>query len=307
MTAAVRNGTPWRIWRSLVTALVFVASLATVVLALGKDKALYVGGTLRDFPRGGLGEQIRPNVFTGADVAKIEGKIDAKSEFELVFDAGGKGTLAIPYSAVMAVAYGLDPHGLPQGGIFLITWDPLDQYTAKAHYLLSIRYLDQSGAEQGVVFELGKDIVRTTLATLEARTGKSVEFTNVDACMQYKTAEACGRGAPVELRGLTAVFVDAGDYRDLISAAIESAALSLQLLPDSEGAEIVLRFRGGEFHRPGYLQTLHGGRGEAFVVREGQLRPVVVFAGTRMRAWGDKPATKFAAAFVEAYREANRH
>jgi hypothetical protein len=33
---------------------------------------------------------------------------------------------------------------------------------------------------------------------------------------------------------------------------------------------------------------------------------VVAYSGTRLRAFGDKPATKFAAAFVEVYREGNR-
>ncbi len=49
------------------TALVFLISLATVVLALAADKAMYVGGALRDSPKGGLGAQVLPSP-EGAEV-----------------------------------------------------------------------------------------------------------------------------------------------------------------------------------------------------------------------------------------------
>ena len=296
---------PLRFCRGVV-ALVFVTSTATVVLAVAEDKAVYVGGTLRDFPIGGVGAQVQSNLF-GTEVSNVEGRITT-SESELVFAAGGKGTLSIPYKVVVGLAYGLEPHGIPEGGLFLITWDPLDQYTKKAHYLLSIRYLDQQGAEQGVVFELGKNIVRPTLAAIEARTGKAIEFTHIDACLLSKAADECGYGASSELRGLTTVFVDAGEpreYQDMIMLEIEKVGLGLKVVPSPDGADVILRFRGREFRSPDYLQALHGGRGEAVIVRDGRSRTVVVFSGTRMRAFGDKPATKFGAAFVAAYREAN--
>lgn len=297
-----------RTWARGVVAIVFVTGLSTIVLAVGKDKAMYVGGSLRDFPTGGLAGQITPTILGSVDVSKVEGRINTTSMSELVFDAGGKGTLAIPYNAVVSLAYGLEPHGIPKNGVFLITWNPLDQYSEKAHYLLSINYMDQAGSEQGVVFELGKAIVRPTLGTLEARAGKRVEFTSVDACLVYKAAEECGYGTVAELRGLTRIFVDAGastEHRDMIVLEIEKAQLGLEVLPGPEGAEVILRFRGEEFRSPEYLQTLHGGRGEALVARGGRLRAAMVFRGTRTGAWGDKPATKFGAAFVKAYRQAN--
>jgi hypothetical protein len=42
------------------------------------------------------------------------------------------------------------------------------------------------------VFELGKNIVRTTLKILEVRTGKEIEFQDAEACKQYKTPKECG-------------------------------------------------------------------------------------------------------------------
>jgi hypothetical protein len=42
-------------------------------------------------------------------------------------------------------------------------------------------FQDAAGKEQAVVFELGKDIVRTTLSILEARTGKKIQYQDDEA------------------------------------------------------------------------------------------------------------------------------
>jgi len=136
-----------------------------------------------------------------------------------------------------------------------------------------------------------------------------MQFGEFAACQVYKAADQCGYGTPRDLRGLTKVFVDAGetgDYQALIVAEINKAHLGLELLPGAEGAQIVLRFRGEEISRPDYIQTLHGGRGEVNAIQNGRARTVVAFSGTRLRAFGAKPATKFATAFIEAYQNGNR-
>jgi len=56
----------------------------------------------------------------------------------------------------------------------------------------TIAYKEPTGKEQAAVFELGKDIVRTTLKILEVRTGKEIEFQDEEACRQYKTPKECG-------------------------------------------------------------------------------------------------------------------
>jgi hypothetical protein len=61
----------------------------------------------------------------------------------------------------------------------------------KRNHYLTITYMDVNGKEQAGVFELGKDIVRTTLKILEVRTGKEVEFQDAEACKQYKTPKEC--------------------------------------------------------------------------------------------------------------------
>jgi len=291
-----------RVALTLLMTLIATAAVQTV----GDEKTSYVGGTPKDFPVGGLAKRIV--AFTG-EIRPIEGRLNADSTSELTFDAGSDGKLVIAYHDVTALSFGLTPQRIPKGGVFLISWAPLDQYTKNAHYLLSISYRDQTGTEQGVVFELGKKVRKPTLERLEARTGLAMQFADFAACQTYRAADGCGSGTSRELRGLKKVFVDAGngvDYKALIVAELGKVPLDFELLPSPEGAQIVLRFRGEEFNRPGYLQTLYGGRGEVHAIQDGRPRTIIAFSGTRMRAFGDKPATKFAAAFIEAYQEGNR-
>ena len=49
-------------------------------------------------------------------------------------------------------------------------------FSKKRNHFLTITYNDKAGKEQAGVFELGKDIVRTTLPILEARSGKKIEY-----------------------------------------------------------------------------------------------------------------------------------
>jgi hypothetical protein len=46
---------------------------------------------------------------------------------------------------------------------------------------LSIAFTDEEGKKQGAVFELAKGIVKESLTTLEAKSGKKVEYESDDA------------------------------------------------------------------------------------------------------------------------------
>jgi hypothetical protein len=58
---------------------------------------------------------------------------------------------------------------------------PLALFSKKRNHYLTITYNDAAGKEQAAVFELGKDVVRTTLKILEVRSGKSLEFQDDEA------------------------------------------------------------------------------------------------------------------------------
>ena len=57
-----------------------------------------------------------------------------------------------------------------------IVLSPLFLLSKKRRHYLTIGYIDQQGEQQAAVFELGKRIVRSTLAALEAKTGLRVEY-----------------------------------------------------------------------------------------------------------------------------------
>jgi len=126
---------------------------------LGSDKTMYVGGTVPSLKEG------------------TEGKSSAKDERTFKFEYHG-GTLQIPYDRVNDLEYG-QKAGRRLGVAIAVTWMAL--FSKKRKHFLTIGYTDDNDKQQAAVFELGKDIVRVTLASLEARTGKKVDFEDDEA------------------------------------------------------------------------------------------------------------------------------
>ena len=54
-------------------------------------------------------------------------------------------------------------------------------FSKKRKHYLTIGYTDDAGKDQVAVLELGKDIVRTTLAIVETRSGKQIEYQDEEA------------------------------------------------------------------------------------------------------------------------------
>ena len=158
-------------YRRIVATAVLTAFLAPVLLAVYANKALYVGGTIS-----GIGE-------------KTEGRLVTVSEEMFIFDGGSKGgSVSIPYAAVSGLEYG-QKAGRRVGVAILVS--PLALFSKKRKHYLTLSYKDKDGKEQAGVFELGKDIVRTTLKILEVRTGKAIDFQDKEACQQFKTPKEC--------------------------------------------------------------------------------------------------------------------
>lgn len=156
--------------RRAVGAALLIGCLTTALLAVDGDKAMYVGGTLA-----GLKE-------------KTEGRLVTTSDSTLTFDAGSKGLATIPYATVTSLEYG-QKAGRRVGVAIMVS--PLALFSKKRNHFLTIAYKDSTGKEQAAVFELGKDIFRTTLKILEVRTGKEIELQDNEACRQFKTPKEC--------------------------------------------------------------------------------------------------------------------
>jgi len=126
---------------------------------LGSDKTAYIGGTENQIKEG------------------TEGASSAKDEKKFTFDYKG-GSLDIPYEEVNDLEYG-QKAGRRIG--LAITISPWLLFSKKRKHFLTVGWKDQQDKQHAAVFELGKSIIRTTIATLEARTGKKVDYQDDEA------------------------------------------------------------------------------------------------------------------------------
>ncbi len=125
-----------------------------------------------------------------ANPEKAAGRFDTSNETALVFNPGKNGvpSLSISCSAVKELEYG-QKAGRRVGAA--ITISPLALFSKKRKHYFTISYSEAAGKDQAVVFELGKDIVRTTIEILEVRIGREVILQDKEACRQFKTPKEC--------------------------------------------------------------------------------------------------------------------
>jgi len=145
------------VFASVLTFLLLLESGAFA--GLGGDKTEYIGGTETQIKEG------------------TEGYSSGKDEKQFVFDYKG-GKLVIPYDQVNDLEYG-QKAGRRLGVAIAVT--PLALFSKKRKHYLTLGWKDEQDKQHAAVFELGKSVVRTTIATLEARTGKKLEYQDDEA------------------------------------------------------------------------------------------------------------------------------
>ena len=145
--------------RRVACVLVLVFCLESSAWAgLGSDKTMYMGGTV-------------PNLKE-----KTQGK-SSLADDDLLFAYKG-GDLRIPYKQVNGLEYG-QKAGRRVG--MAIALSPFFLFSKKRRHYLTVSYLDAEGKQQAAVFELGQGVIQSTLATLEAKTGKKIEYQDDEA------------------------------------------------------------------------------------------------------------------------------
>jgi hypothetical protein len=159
--------------RTIATA-VLVAFASLIVEAVGSKKAAYFGGT--------------DPQFTDAK-NEVEGQLNTSDAEALIFTAEKKPfdgkIVRIPYKQILDLEYG-QKAGRRVGATvgYTILLGPLGLLTLfskKRKHYLTIGYTNEAGAEQVVLLELGKDIVRATLPIIETRSGKTIEYQDEEA------------------------------------------------------------------------------------------------------------------------------
>jgi hypothetical protein len=145
-------------WR--LAAICLALLLAEIPLrAIGSADTEYVGGTVNTIKEG------------------TDGKSSAKDEKAFVFDYKG-GKLTIPYDRINDLEYG-QKAGRRLGLAVVVS--PFFLLSHKRKHFLTVGYLDENDKQQAAVFELGKDVVRVMLTTVEARSGRKIDYQDEEA------------------------------------------------------------------------------------------------------------------------------
>jgi len=132
------------------------------------QKAKYVGGTmpLRD---------------------EVEGALSASDRSHLYFYVEKGADYKLRYDSITTLSYGQHA-GRRIGATIALGVTTLGigalpvLFSKKRRHYLTIQFKDAESKEGGAaIFELGKDVIRTMLATLAGRTGKVIEFEDDEA------------------------------------------------------------------------------------------------------------------------------
>jgi hypothetical protein len=142
--------------------LVVVSSNVLPPLLLAGDpggRALYVGGTVAGLP------------------SKSEGNINTTDGDALLFRAK-QASVRIPYNKINTIEYG---QRVSRRVVEAVLVSPLLLLAKKRKHFLTVGYTDEQGQQQALVFQLNKGAVRAVLVSLEAKTGRKIEFQDEEA------------------------------------------------------------------------------------------------------------------------------
>jgi len=165
--------------KRIIATLLICSLLAGNALAVGRKKAVYVGGTIESLNK---------------DKKAAEGELGLKDE-QLVFKVKDQ-TVAVPYDRITALEYQNSSKlraaamsgaiGATAGVVMLASMAtlvlfpialaaiPFAKKKRKRHFL-TIAYKDADDKPQALVFELGKNIEREARAVIAARSGKEIK------------------------------------------------------------------------------------------------------------------------------------
>lgn len=152
-------------FRQITALFVCLALFTTSMFAgIGADKAVYRGGTIALEQ----GKEARLNLAGDSLVYQLK-----------------QGSITIPYDKVESIEYGQKAGrriGMAVAMTVLISpIGLLALASKKRNHMVTVSWQSPQGKSEAVVFELGKDLVRPVLASLEKRSGRTVEYQTEDA------------------------------------------------------------------------------------------------------------------------------
>jgi len=123
------------------------------------SRAEYIGGTVAGLP------------------SKSEGNINTTDEEVFLFRSK-RACVRIPYNKINTLEYGQRVNRRYAAAILI---SPVLLLAKKRRHFLTVGYTDELGRQQAMVFELPKGAIRPVLVSLEAKTGRLVEYQDEEA------------------------------------------------------------------------------------------------------------------------------
>jgi hypothetical protein len=123
------------------------------------SRAQYVGGTVAGLP------------------SKSEGNINTTDEEAFLFRSK-RTSVRIRYDKINTLEYGQRVNRRYAEAILI---SPVLLLAKKRKHFLTVGYTDDQGHQQAMIFELPKGQIRSTLVSLEAKTGRKIEFQDEEA------------------------------------------------------------------------------------------------------------------------------
>jgi hypothetical protein len=119
--------------------------------------------------------------FVGGTLAGVSPRSDARLDLTradaLVFRCG-KAELSIAYPRINTLEYGQSVSRRYAAAILI---SPVLLLSKTRKHFVTIGYADGEGRQQALVFRVDKGDIRSVLASLEARTGRRIEYTDEEA------------------------------------------------------------------------------------------------------------------------------
>lgn len=141
------------------TVAVFFACAALLSAAVNGERVSYVGGTVA-------------GVHSHSDA-----EIDVRDASALSLRIKDK-AISIAWNDVTTIEYGLH---VDRRYVEALLISPLFLIAKKRSHFVTIGYTDSDGQHQAVVLEVGKGNIRQLLVSLEAKTGRRVEYQDDEA------------------------------------------------------------------------------------------------------------------------------
>ena len=119
--------------------------------------------------------------FVGGTLAGVRAKstarIDLTNSDEMIFRCAGQ-ALNIAYPKINTLEYGQHVSRRFAAAVFL---SPVLLLSKSRQHYVTIGFVDAENKQQALVFRLGKGDIRSVLASLEARSGRRVEYQDDEA------------------------------------------------------------------------------------------------------------------------------